>query len=525
SGDAVLYLKVSSAPTPTPTQTTQSASTLMPTPPATGFVKGDRVQVSAAPSLNVLTTAYPYPSGIFLGAELLGAKGTIIGGPVFSAGWGSWQTWNTYQVKYDDGLTGWSIGDSLVKVPAPPYPYIGTNPFSNNRQGLINYLNQLSNNPNSRLISGEQLGDSNALILNAQAIFNLTGQWPGLVQMYYSNELSKIKSANAALIDYWNHGGLVEIMMIAEPLISSAQNLDVAYTPGTPENKKFLAKLDAYAAGFQELQDKGVVVLFRPFYEVQGGWFWWSDSPSRFIPLWRYTYNYMTVTKNLHNIVWVYAPAYLSPSRQSDPAWAVLSHYPGDQYVDVVGLDAYTSTITPAGIGGYNDLISTGKPFIFAEFGPNNPGFDYLAFLNAIKTYFPKTISVLTWEGGPNWGLGTGKNAKAYMDDPWVLNRGELGGGSTSPTPTPILPPPPPPPPTPASIKFSLNNRVQVSSGPLNVRPSANGICPGTCPTQPTGVLGTVIGGSTNAGGFNWWNINYDSGVDGWSVENYLTKK
>ncbi|MDO8522827.1 MAG: glycosyl hydrolase [bacterium] len=446
SGDAVLYLKVSSAPTPTPTQTTQSASTLMPTPPPTGFVKGDRVQVSAAPSVNVLTKAYPYPLGIWMGTELLGAQGKIIDGPVFSAGWGSWQTWNTYQVQYDNGLTGWSIGDFLTKVPAPTYPYTGTNPFSNNRQGLINYLNQLSNNPNSRLISAAFLNFSASLdnpqITTAQAVFNLTGQWPGLVQARYNgswqvDEFPQPQYVNQALIDYWNHGGLVEIMDSgSNPITNRAtQNLNVAYTPGTPENKKFLASLDAMAAGFKELQDKGVIVLWRPFFEVQGGWSWWSGSPPYTIALWRYTYNYMTVTKNLNNIIWVYAPNFISPSHQSDPAWAALSYYPGDQYVDVVGLDVYTSTITPANIGGYTDLVSTGKPFIFAEFGPNNAGFDYLAFLNAIKTYFPKTISVMPWEGGPNWGLGTGKNAKAYMDDPWVLNRGELGGGVTPPTP------------------------------------------------------------------------------------------
>jgi beta-glucanase (GH16 family) len=76
---------------------------------------------------------------------------------------------------------------------------------------------------------------------------------------------------------------------------------------------------------------------------------------------------------------------------------------------------------------------------------------------------------------------------------------------------------------TPASTKFSLNDRVQVSSGPLNVRSTAN--TTGTqLGTQATGALGTVIGGPVAQGGYSWWNINYDSGVDGWSVEDYLTK-
>ncbi|MFA5809799.1 MAG: Ig-like domain-containing protein, partial [Thermoleophilia bacterium] len=74
-----------------------------------------------------------------------------------------------------------------------------------------------------------------------------------------------------------------------------------------------------------------------------------------------------------------------------------------------------------------------------------------------------------------------------------------------------------------ASTKFVLGDRVQVSSGPLNVRatPTTAGTLLGT---QATGALGTVIGGPTAADGFNWWNINYDTGADGWSVEDFLVK-
>ncbi|HEV2210257.1 MAG TPA: hypothetical protein VG167_15880, partial [Verrucomicrobiae bacterium] len=74
----------------------------------------------------------------------------------------------------------------------------------------------------------------------------------------------------------------------------------------------------------------------------------------------------------------------------------------------------------------------------------------------------------------------------------------------------------------PPSTKFVIGDRVQVTAS-LNVRsvPSTSGTLLGT---QPVGALGTVTGGPTNANGFNWWNINYDTGVDGWSAENYLVK-
>jgi len=91
-----------------------------------------------------------------------------------------------------------------------------------------------------------------------------------------------------------------------------------------------------------------------------------------------------------------------------------------------------------------------------------------------------------------------------------------------------ILPQPTPPPP---SNEFSIGDRIKVFTGDghqlhlhlqssnLNVRNSANGALLGQ---QNDGALGTVVGGPTNAGGFNWWNINFDSGADGWSVENGL---
>lgn len=78
-------------------------------------------------------------------------------------------------------------------------------------------------------------------------------------------------------------------------------------------------------------------------------------------------------------------------------------------------------------------------------------------------------------------------------------------------------------PPPPASTKFAINDRVQVTTGALNVRstPSTSGTLLGS---QPVGALGTVIGGPTASGGFNWWNINYDTSPDGWSVEDNLSK-
>lgn len=68
------------------------------------------------------------------------------------------------------------------------------------------------------------------------------------------------------------------------------------------------------------------------------------------------------------------------------------------------------------------------------------------------------------------------------------------------------------------STKFISGAQLQTNTG-VNVRNPANGTLLGT---QNTGAIGVVIGGPVWTGGYFWWNINYASGVDGWSVEEYL---
>lgn len=79
-----------------------------------------------------------------------------------------------------------------------------------------------------------------------------------------------------------------------------------------------------------------------------------------------------------------------------------------------------------------------------------------------------------------------------------------------------------PTPTTNSSNAFTVGQRVQTTANPnLNIRstPSSAGTLLGT---QALGSLGTIISGPTVASGSNWWNVNFDSGVDGYAVENYL---
>ncbi len=72
------------------------------------------------------------------------------------------------------------------------------------------------------------------------------------------------------------------------------------------------------------------------------------------------------------------------------------------------------------------------------------------------------------------------------------------------------------------STNFSIGEKVEATSN-LNVRTTAK-VASTLLGVQNIGGRGEVIDGPVYADGFHWWNINYDSGPDGWSVENYLRK-
>jgi hypothetical protein len=126
-----------------------------------------------------------------------------------------------------------------------------------------------------------------------------------------------------------------------------------------------------------------------------------------------------------------------------------------------------------------------------------------------------------TWITLSEWSVPdmTGDPSSAWPTVTYEWKTDQEFNNSVTPPPPPLVPPPPPPP---VSTKFTLNQSVQVSSGPLNVR-SCAGISCSLLGTQSTGALGTIVGGPVAADGYNWWNVNYAVAPSGWSVEDYLT--
>ena len=109
--------------------------------------------------------------------------------------------------------------------------------------------------------------------------------------------------------------------------------------PGGDLNAVYRGYLDMVAEFLGRMQKEDVPVIFRPFHENNGSWFWWGAAhctPSEYKNLFRYTVEYLRDTKGLHNLIYAYSPG----GPIADTA-DYLSRYPGDAFIDITGLDMY----------------------------------------------------------------------------------------------------------------------------------------------------------------------------------------
>ena len=113
--------------------------------------------------------------------------------------------------------------------------------------------------------------------------------------------------------------------------------------PGGEKHEMFKGWLDKVAAFFKTLQTPEgelIPIIFRPWHEHTGSGFWWGKgnaSQSEFVALWQFTVNYLRNEKGLHNLIIAYSPDMTHISSRD----AYMEYWPGDEYVDILGLDAY----------------------------------------------------------------------------------------------------------------------------------------------------------------------------------------
>ena len=122
-----------------------------------------------------------------------------------------------------------------------------------------------------------------------------------------------------------------------EAKVCTSNAIDEVLKEGSESNKKLNAYLDIIANYAQQLADDDIPVIFRPYHENTGTWFWWGaqNSAESYKSLYRYTKDYLE-NKGVHNMLYVYSPN--GPFESTDE---YMSRYPGDEYVDILAFDYY----------------------------------------------------------------------------------------------------------------------------------------------------------------------------------------
>lgn len=150
------------------------------------------------------------------------------------------------------------------------------------------------------------------------------------------------------IIEGHSRGGVITISwhcdnpLTGGPVSDTTPNSLAAALPNGTSHEKYKSWLDEIATFFNTLKDKKgkpIPVLFRPFHELNGSWFWWGKNNATsedLIALWRFTFDYLQ-SKGVHNLIYLYNTDRFKTREE------YLASYPGADYVDMLTFDTYHS--------------------------------------------------------------------------------------------------------------------------------------------------------------------------------------
>jgi len=145
----------------------------------------------------------------------------------------------------------------------------------------------------------------------------------------------------------------------------SAADWEELITPGTRLNDRWKSQVDVIAWHLRQLQYANVPVIWRPYHEMNGGWFWWGRKPGErgYKALYRMMFDRLVHYHNIRNLVWVYNCNELGENIDSYE-----SHYPGDDVVDILATDVYRQGFSQR---DYDQLLAlaAGRPIALGEVG------------------------------------------------------------------------------------------------------------------------------------------------------------
>jgi mannan endo-1,4-beta-mannosidase len=153
------------------------------------------------------------------------------------------------------------------------------------------------------------------------------------------------------VIDTYNRGGVTTVAWhFANPVSGGGFNWVDSISlpavkmiiPGGEAHEKYksiLMEIGEWAKSVKASGGTIVPMIFRPYHEFDGGWFWWGKphcTREEFISLWQFTVSYLRDVVGVHNFIYAF-----SPDNKFRTEAEFLERYPGDEYVDMVGMDNY----------------------------------------------------------------------------------------------------------------------------------------------------------------------------------------
>ena len=185
-------------------------------------------------------------------------------------------------------------------------------------------------------------------------VLSVTGDYPavigfdlGEIELGHTKNLDKVSfdRMRNEIIAQYKRGGIITLSWHPHNPVTGKSAWDTtgkAVKEIFPEGSmysKFDSWLKIVAEFINSLKTKDgikIPVIFRPWHEMSGGWFWWGKggcTPDEYKRLYMLTHDKLEKEYQCDNIVWAFSPN----SGYSD----FMNYYPGNSYVDVLGVDLY----------------------------------------------------------------------------------------------------------------------------------------------------------------------------------------
>jgi mannan endo-1,4-beta-mannosidase len=199
------------------------------------------------------------------------------------------------------------------------------------------------------------LGWKHSDIENVQSdVQKVTGDFPAVfgfdlgwleINRPYNLDTVPFNDMKDLIIDAYNKGGIITISWHLNNPVSGGSSWDKTKAvqtilDGGEQREKYELWVLRVADFMKSLQYNGnpIPIIFRPYHEMNGSWFWWGGencNPKDYIVLWQETVKLLRDKYNVHNLLYAYSPNKLNPTDE------YLEYYPGDEYVDILGMDIY----------------------------------------------------------------------------------------------------------------------------------------------------------------------------------------